>query len=72
MGAALGAERKRRKRMLISYHGHSEFLLESQRGFSVLTDPYDAHVGYPMQSVRADAVSVSHGHGDHSFVEKRT
>ena len=56
--------------MLISYHGHSEFLLESQRGFSVLTDPYDAHVGYPMQSVCADAVSVSHSHGDHSFAEK--
>ena len=56
--------------MLISYHGHSEFLLESQRGFSILTDPYDAHVGYPMQNVSADAVTVSHGHGDHSFIEK--
>ena len=56
--------------MLISYHGHSEFFLESQRGFSILTDPYDAHVGYPMQNVSADAVTVSHGHGDHSFIEK--
>lgn len=56
--------------MLISYHGHSEFLLESQRGFSILTDPYDAHVGYPMENFWVDAVTVSHAHGDHSFIEK--
>lgn len=56
--------------MLISYHGHAQFLLECQNGFSILTDPFDAHVGYPMKDVRADAVTVSHGHGDHNFVEK--
>ena len=56
--------------MLITYHGHSEFYLETAGGFSLITDPYDAHVGYPMVSKAADAVTVSHGHGDHSFVEK--
>ena len=56
--------------MLIEWQGHSEFLLESAEGYRILTDPYDGHVGYPMRAPRADAVIVSHGHGDHSFTEK--
>ena len=56
--------------MLIYHHAHSEFLLETAAGFRVLTDPFDAHVGYPMHTVRCDAVTVSHGHGDHSYVAK--
>ena len=56
--------------MLITYHGHSEFYLECAGGFALLTDPYDGHVGYPMGTYRADAVTVTHGHGDHSFVKK--
>lgn len=56
--------------MLISYHGHSEFYLESADGFALLTDPYDRHVGYPMHSWRADGVTVSHGHSDHNDVSK--
>ena len=56
--------------MLIKYHGHSEFLLESADGCKILTDPYDAHVGYPMKNVQADVVTVSHGHGDHAYTQK--
>ena len=56
--------------MLIYWNGHSEFLLESAGGYRVLTDPFDDHVGYPMKSVRTDAVVVSHGHGDHSYTSK--
>lgn len=56
--------------MLISYHGHSEFCLEGADGFCLLTDPYDDHVGYPMKKMRCDAVTVSHGHGDHSDTKK--
>ena len=56
--------------MLIYWNGHSEFLLESAGGYRVLTDPFDDHVGYPMKSVRTDAVVVSHGHGDHSYTAK--
>ena len=56
--------------MLITYHGHSEFSLEGANGFTLLTDPYDAHVGYPMGEYRCDAVTVTHGHGDHSFTQK--
>ena len=56
--------------MLITSHGHSEFYLESADGFRLLTDPYDAHVGYAMGRYPADAVTVSHGHGDHNFTAK--
>ena len=56
--------------MLITYHGHSEFYLEGADGFRLLTDPYDAHVGYPMGQYPADAVTVSHGHSDHNFTHK--
>ena len=56
--------------MLITYHGHSEFYLESASGFALLTDPFDAHVGYPMRRCRADAVTISHQHSDHNDVSK--
>ena len=56
--------------MLIFHHGHSEFLLETAEGFRILTDPFDAHVGYPMHRVPCDAVTVSHGHGDYNEVSK--
>ena len=56
--------------MLITWNGHSEFLLEAADGYRVLTDPFDAQTGYPMRRVRADAVVVSHGHGDHSYTDK--
>lgn len=56
--------------MLITYHGHSQFLLETAGGYRILTDPYNAATGYPMADVQADAVTVSHGHGDHAEVSK--
>ena len=56
--------------MLLTYMGHSQFLLEDRYGTRILTDPYDAATGYPMANVLADVVTVSHGHGDHSFVSK--
>lgn len=56
--------------MLILHHGHSEFLLETADGFRILTDPYDAHVGYPMRHVPCEAVTISHAHGDHCYADK--
>lgn len=55
--------------MILSCIGHAKFLLELENGLRILTDPYDAHVGYPVTAVAADIVLVSHGHGDHSAVE---
>jgi len=56
--------------MLITHHAHSEFMLEAENGFRILTDPFDDHVGYPVHEVTCDAVTASHGHGDHSFIQK--
>ena len=55
--------------MLITHIGHAEFLLETESGFRIVTDPYDASCGYPVQRVAADAVLVSHHHHDHDAVE---
>lgn len=56
--------------MLISYHGHSEFLVETADGRRVLFDPFPAGVGYPLRRVRADVVAVSHQHFDHNHTDK--
>lgn len=56
--------------MLITYHGHAEFEIQLANGYTIITDPYDAHVGYEMKEYACDAVTVSHGHGDHNFIDK--
>lgn len=55
--------------MRIKWLGHSCFLFTSVTGVQVLTDPFDSHVGYKLPSVEADIVTVSHGHGDHNFIQ---
>ena len=55
--------------MKIEYLGHSSFKLTESTGTSVVCDPYDASVGFKMDKVRADAVTVSHGHYDHNNVK---
>ena len=51
--------------MKIQWLGHSCFVLTESTGTVVVTDPYGDGVGYPLPSVRADAVTVSHSHFDH-------
>ena len=55
--------------MKIEYLGHSSFKLTESTGTSVVCDPYDGSVGFDMSKVRADAVTVSHGHFDHNNVK---
>ncbi|MBR6164527.1 MAG: MBL fold metallo-hydrolase [Clostridia bacterium] len=55
--------------MLIRHIGHAEFLIETADGERIVTDPYDASCGYPVQHLAADTVLVSHGHHDHNAVE---
>ncbi len=55
--------------MKIKYLGHSCFQLIESTGTTVVTDPYNDKVGYAMQPVQADAVTVSHHHYDHDAVE---
>lgn len=56
--------------MLITYHGHSEFLVETKDGKRILFDPFPAEVGYTMRRVKADVVAVSHHHFDHCYTDK--
>ena len=58
--------------MIIRCIGHAEFLIELENGMRIVTDPYDASCGYPVQKIAADAVLVSHGHHDHNAVENVT
>lgn len=56
--------------MLITYHGHAEFSIELADGYTLMTDPFDGHVGYEMKEYTCDAALISHGHGDHAFTDK--
>ena len=55
--------------MLIKHIGHAEFLIETESGVRIVTDPYDASCGYPLQKITTDVVLVSHHHHDHDAVE---
>ncbi len=55
--------------MKIRYLGHSCFECTDKNGVVLLTDPY-TRVGYELpQGLRADIVTVSHGHFDHDYTE---
>jgi len=56
--------------MKIKWLGHASFLITSDRGVKVLTDPYEPIFGmnYGPIDESADIVTVSHGHGDHNNV----
>ncbi len=55
--------------MIIRHIGHAEFLMETEKGMRIVTDPYDEGCGYPVQRIKADAALVSHGHHDHNAVD---
>ncbi len=51
--------------MIISYLGHSCFLLENQNKSKLLLDPYE-FIGYSLPKVSAETVVISHNHFDHN------
>ncbi|MGI6404959.1 MAG: MBL fold metallo-hydrolase [Syntrophaceticus sp.] len=53
--------------MIIHWLGHACFHCQGE-GVSLLTDPFDEEVGYPLPQVEADVVTVSHDHHDHNAV----
>ena len=55
--------------MLIRHIGHAEFLVETESGIRIVTDPYGEGCGYPVKKMKADAALVSHGHHDHNAVD---
>jgi len=54
--------------MNILYLAHASFLITSENGFKVLTDPYGAGLGYRLPNKSADVVLVSHDHHDHNNI----
>ncbi len=54
--------------MKIKWFGHSCFLITSDNGTRILTDPFDEQVGYTLPHTEADVVTVSHNHFDHDNV----
>ena len=53
--------------MQIEYLGHASFLITTENGIKIVTDPYQG-VGYELPSdLQADIVTVSHGHFDHNY-----
>lgn len=52
--------------MQLTWYGHSCFLLTSESGYSILTDPCDRETGYDLHDLVCDAVSISHEHHDHN------
>jgi L-ascorbate metabolism protein UlaG (beta-lactamase superfamily) len=58
--------------MKIKWLGHSCFLITTERGVRILTDPFDETVGYPVPAVEADIVISSHDHFDHNHTQAIT
>ena len=54
--------------MKIKWLGHSCFLIESERGIKIITDPFDETLGYKLPRIKANIVTVSHEHFDHNYV----
>jgi len=56
--------------MKIKYLAHSAFLITSDSGTRIVTDPYQTSEGlhYGVIKEKADIVTVSHEHGDHNNV----
>ncbi len=54
-------------KLIIRWLGHACFYCQGG-GLSLLTDPFDQQVGYPLPEVEVDVVTVSHDHYDHNAV----
>jgi uncharacterized protein (TIGR03437 family) len=51
----------------ITWIGQSCFLIQTEGGPAVVTDPPAASTGYPLPAFAADVVTVSHNHSDHNY-----
>lgn len=55
--------------MEIEWLGHASFLIKTSIGKRILTDPFDADIGYDLYKSDVDVVTVSHNHFDHCNTE---
>jgi len=56
--------------MKVQWLGHAAFLITSEEGVRIITDPYapDERLTYGPVDETADIVTISHEHGDHNYV----
>jgi L-ascorbate metabolism protein UlaG (beta-lactamase superfamily) len=54
--------------MQVTYLGHSSFKIITKNA-TIVTDPYDQYVGFKMPKTKADIVTISHDHKDHSSLK---
>ena len=54
--------------MEITWLGHSCFRIKGKEA-TIVTDPYDKTLGYPMRKPTANIVTISHNHPQHCFLE---
>ncbi len=58
--------------MEISWYGHSCFRFAERGKATIVTDPYDDSIGFPLPKLKADVVTISHiapGHSNASTVK---
>ena len=57
--------------MKVKWLGHASFLITSEEGIKIITDPYATGMGISYGDINeaADIVTVSHEHGDHNNVD---
>jgi len=60
--------------MKVKWYGHSSFLITSEQGLKIITDPYEpggfgGAITYGKIIDTPDIVLISHDHGDHNFIE---
>jgi L-ascorbate metabolism protein UlaG (beta-lactamase superfamily) len=56
-------------KMKIKWFGQACFLITSEKGTKVLTDPFNKMLGYKLPEIAADIVSTSHNHSDHNNIK---
>ncbi len=52
--------------MQITYLGHSSFKIRTKTA-TIVTDPYEAKVGFKFPKTTADILTISHDHFDHNY-----
>ncbi len=53
--------------MTIKWLGHSCFLMTTDNGTRIMTDPCDPDTGYNIKPVECDILTISHDHHDHNY-----
>jgi L-ascorbate metabolism protein UlaG (beta-lactamase superfamily) len=60
--------------MKIKWYGHAAFMITSEQGVKIITDPYESgglggQISYGPIKDQADIVSISHDHADHNYIK---